>query len=297
MRMRPPPPCTLQVSKVDLTAASLRPMPVRAPRGGEGPLTMDELEAKLDQLEKETAEANSNEERLQRSYAELAELQVLLEKGGQFFGAAQRTASTRSQPTPAEEDRDTPLLAAAVRDPKAAPPAAAVPAAALFGGRRGAGGSTAEQEAGVCLYVKGWRELPVPAPPQTLIPRNPAQTDPTTARQSTGPLGFVAGLIQQGKMAAFERLLFRVTRGNMFLKSTSVGSVRDPATGDMQDKSVFMVFFSGERARTKVMKVRGGGGIGELCVSTALKLLLISPSFAKKTHTHTRTRTHARADL
>jgi V-type H+-transporting ATPase subunit a len=36
-------------------------------------------------------------------------------------------------------------------------------------------------------------------------------------------LGFVAGTIPVEKLAAFERLLFRATRGNMFLKFTSVG--------------------------------------------------------------------------
>ena len=31
-------------------------------------------------------------------------------------------------------------------------------------------------------------------------------------------LGFVAGVIPQEKISAFERVLFRATRGNMFLK-------------------------------------------------------------------------------
>ncbi len=39
-------------------------------------------------------------------------------------------------------------------------------------------------------------------------------------------LGFVAGLIQQEKLTSFERLLFRATRGNMFLKSAAVGRVQ-----------------------------------------------------------------------
>lgn len=58
-------------------------------------------------------------------------------------------------------------------------------------------------------------------------------------------------------MQNFERILFRATRGNMFLKQSEVGTVRDPATGDNVEKSVFVVFFAGERARTKIMKVSG----------------------------------------
>eukprot|EP00891_Asterochloris_glomerata_P009677 jgi/Astpho2/9677/Aster-03937 len=68
-------------------------------------------------------------------------------------------------------------------------------------------------------------------------------------------LGFVAGVIQQSKLIAFERLLFRATRGNMFLKSSAVGTVLDPTSGEKQEKAVFVVFFAGERARTKILKI------------------------------------------
>lgn len=76
-----------------------------------------------------------------------------------------------------------------------------------------------------------------------------------TVDSKTVRLGFVAGVIQQEKLIAFERLLFRATRGNMFLKSTAVGSVLDPTSGEKQEKAVFVVFFAGERARTKILKV------------------------------------------
>lgn len=78
-----------------------------------------------------------------------------------------------------------------------------------------------------------------------------------TVDSKTVRLGFVAGVIQQEKLIAFERLLFRATRGNMFLKSTAVGSVLDPTSGEKQEKAVFVVFFAGERARTKILKVCG----------------------------------------
>lgn len=52
-------------------------------------------------------------------------------------------------------------------------------------------------------------------------------------------------------------LVCRATRGNMFLRQTPVGAVKDPATGEQQEKHVFVVFYAGERARTKVLKVRG----------------------------------------
>ena len=42
----------------------------------------------------------------------------------------------------------------------------------------------------------------------------------------------------------------------MYLRHTTVGSVVDPITGEKQEKAVFVVFFAGERARTKILKVR-----------------------------------------
>ncbi|KIZ03543.1 V-type H+-transporting ATPase subunit I [Monoraphidium neglectum] len=49
---------------------------------------LDELEAKLEELEAETLEVNGNSERLMRSYSELVELQLVLEKAGSFFDQA-----------------------------------------------------------------------------------------------------------------------------------------------------------------------------------------------------------------
>ena len=72
-----------------------------------------------------------------------------------------------------------------------------------------------------------------------------------------GRLGFVAGLIQQQKMESFERILFRATRGNVFFKSSPVGRLRDPSSGEQLDKCAFVVFFAGDRSKTKIMKVSG----------------------------------------
>lgn len=153
---------------------------------------MDELEAKLDELEAEMLEVNGNSERLARSYNELVELQLVLEKAGSFFDQARVEAQAESfdRSYSMQEDMGAPLLESA---------------------------------------------LP--------------------ADNKGGRLGFVAGLIPQEKLNGFERLLFRATRGNMFLRQASVGSVKDPATGEQQEKHVFVVFYAGERARTKILKI------------------------------------------
>ncbi|GIL60308.1 hypothetical protein Vafri_14937 [Volvox africanus] len=70
-----------------------------------------------------------------------------------------------------------------------------------------------------------------------------------------GRLGSIAGLIARERLAGFERLLFRATRGNNYFRSMPVGQVLDPATGERVDKVVFVVFFAGERARVKIGKI------------------------------------------
>ncbi|KMZ56077.1 hypothetical protein ZOSMA_99G00070 [Zostera marina] len=69
-------------------------------------------------------------------------------------------------------------------------------------------------------------------------------------------LGFVSGLVPKGKSIAFERILFRATRGNMFLKQSSIEDlVTNPVSGEKVAKNVFVVFYSGERAKAKILKI------------------------------------------
>ncbi|CAL1355742.1 unnamed protein product [Linum trigynum] len=69
-------------------------------------------------------------------------------------------------------------------------------------------------------------------------------------------LGFVSGLVPRDKAMAFERILFRATRGNVFLKQSVVENpVIDPGSGEQVEKNVFIVFYSGERAKTKILKI------------------------------------------
>ncbi|GER50328.1 v-type proton ATPase 116 kDa subunit a isoform [Striga asiatica] len=69
-------------------------------------------------------------------------------------------------------------------------------------------------------------------------------------------LGFITGLVPRDKSMAFERILFRATRGNVFLKQDTVDEqVIDPVSGEKVEKNVFVVFFSGERAKNKILKI------------------------------------------
>ncbi|KAK4859164.1 hypothetical protein QYF36_000573 [Acer negundo] len=69
-------------------------------------------------------------------------------------------------------------------------------------------------------------------------------------------LGYVSGLVPREKSMAFERILFRATRGNVFLKQSVVEQpVNDPVSGEKVEKNVFVVFYSSERAKTKILKI------------------------------------------
>ncbi|XP_057490117.1 V-type proton ATPase subunit a3-like [Actinidia eriantha] len=69
-------------------------------------------------------------------------------------------------------------------------------------------------------------------------------------------LGSVSGLVPREKSMAFERILFRATRGNVFLKQSVVEDpVIDPVSGAKVEKNVFIVFYSGERAKNKILKI------------------------------------------
>ncbi|CAN6481077.1 unnamed protein product [Victoria cruziana] len=160
-------------------------------------IDMDDLETKLGELEAELVEINSNNEKLQRTYNELVEYKLVMQKCGEFFYSARTAATTQQREIEAnnlaEDSMDRPLLL--------------------------------EQE---------------------------MLTDPSKQIK----LGFISGLIPKAKSLSFERILFRSTRGNMFLKQAVVEEpVTDPLSGEKIQKNVFVVFYSGEKAKSKIMKI------------------------------------------
>ncbi|KAK8339111.1 hypothetical protein V6Z12_A08G013200 [Gossypium hirsutum] len=69
-------------------------------------------------------------------------------------------------------------------------------------------------------------------------------------------LRFISGIICKSKALRFERMLFRATRGNMLFNQAPAGEeIMDPLSAEMVEKTVFVVHFSGEQARTKILKI------------------------------------------
>jgi V-type H+-transporting ATPase subunit a len=72
-------------------------------------------------------------------------------------------------------------------------------------------------------------------------------------------LGFVAGVIRRERLISFERMLWRVCRGNVFLRQTDIENpLEDPVTGDYIYKTVFIVFFQGPQLKSKIKKICEG---------------------------------------
>ncbi|KAL9171130.1 hypothetical protein ABFS82_04G189700 [Erythranthe guttata] len=67
---------------------------------------------------------------------------------------------------------------------------------------------------------------------------------------------FISGVICKSKILRFERMLFRTTRGNMLFNQASADDqILDPASNEMVEKTVFVVFFSSEQVRIKILKI------------------------------------------
>jgi len=71
-----------------------------------------------------------------------------------------------------------------------------------------------------------------------------------------GGLRYLTGVVSADRAASFERLVYRATRGNMFMRTAAAKHpFEDPATGEVVEKTVFVVFFSAQRAYEKIRKL------------------------------------------
>lgn len=69
-------------------------------------------------------------------------------------------------------------------------------------------------------------------------------------------LSYFAGVIPKTRVQTFERVLFRATRGNCFVRFAEIPEpLIDPQTSESIVKCAFMVFFSGTEVKAKVSKI------------------------------------------
>jgi V-type H+-transporting ATPase subunit a len=75
---------------------------------------------------------------------------------------------------------------------------------------------------------------------------------------------FIAGTILREKYHAFETMIWRVCRGNVFLRQVDIEErLEDPKTGEMQTKCIFIIVFQGEQLKAKCKKICEGLGFSQ----------------------------------
>ncbi|KAK2460661.1 hypothetical protein APHAL10511_007131 [Amanita phalloides] len=69
-------------------------------------------------------------------------------------------------------------------------------------------------------------------------------------------LEFIAGTIERSRIPIFERVLWRVLRGNLYMNYTDIPNpITDPTTGAELYKNVFIIFAHGDAVLAKIRKV------------------------------------------
>lgn len=69
-------------------------------------------------------------------------------------------------------------------------------------------------------------------------------------------IGFVAGVISRDRVAAFERILWRTLRGNLYMNQSEIPEpLVDPATNESVNKNVFVIFAHGKEILAKIRKI------------------------------------------
>ncbi|KAF4123869.1 V-type H+-transporting ATPase subunit a [Geosmithia morbida] len=69
-------------------------------------------------------------------------------------------------------------------------------------------------------------------------------------------IGFVAGVINRDRIGAFERILWRTLRGNLYMNQSEIPEpLVDPTNNDAIDKNVFVIFAHGKEILAKIRRI------------------------------------------
>jgi V-type H+-transporting ATPase subunit a len=69
-------------------------------------------------------------------------------------------------------------------------------------------------------------------------------------------IGFVAGVIPRERVAAFERILWRTLRGNLYMNQSEIPEpLTDPTNNELINKNVFVIFAHGKEIIAKIRKI------------------------------------------
>ncbi|KAK0103796.1 H(+)-transporting V0 sector ATPase subunit a, variant 2 [Cadophora gregata] len=84
----------------------------------------------------------------------------------------------------------------------------------------------------------------------------PAQNGDAERSFSVMNIGFVAGVIPRDRVAAFERILWRTLRGNLYMNQSEIPEpLVDPTNNEPVNKNVFVIFAHGKELIAKIRKI------------------------------------------
>ncbi|XP_066245233.1 V-type proton ATPase 116 kDa subunit a 1-like [Euwallacea similis] len=74
--------------------------------------------------------------------------------------------------------------------------------------------------------------------------------------RNSSQLGYIAGVINKEKFFAFERMLWRIGKGNIFIRNADIEEpIEDPTSRTESRKTSFIAFFQGENLANKIHKI------------------------------------------
>lgn len=86
--------------------------------------------------------------------------------------------------------------------------------------------------------------------------RNEGLLDADVGRDLDMRFSSITGVVATDEKARFERMIFRATRGNCFVRFAPIKqAITDPHTGDVVEKSVFIVFYKSVSIENKLKKI------------------------------------------
>ncbi|KAH7827616.1 putative H+-ATPase subunit [Monocercomonoides exilis] len=86
--------------------------------------------------------------------------------------------------------------------------------------------------------------------------KQPLAYQSTSSSAMNVKIGFIAGVIPKTKIETFQRMCYVVTRGNVFVNTVPIEEkTLDASSSNPIDKEVFVVFFSGEFTRNRIIRI------------------------------------------
>lgn len=217
---------------------SLAPPPSELATHSMADLRLDDLDAHLQALERNLLELSANEEALTIQYNQTCELRAVLDKCSLFFRDAPRTvASGSSRRVASASNHGSPFLKTVGTEFAALSETPAISVPDLPYSEETPFSPRLNDHVGNGSYPDGVNSS-------------------SAALSKPGLLSFLTGTIVREKVPAFERLLFRATHGNCFVRFADLAEpLIDPETESVVHKSVFMVYFAGVAVKAKITKI------------------------------------------